>query len=508
MSPRNLAILLICLSSPSCAVPFWQAKTSTELKPPDVDAPFLKVHTPDGDVFVLESWKIDDTQRVVTGAGIHYNTRRDVVERGPLTIPFDRVALLETNRPETVKQPYFAVIGVVGAVSLAGTAFCAISPKSCFGSCPTFYTPDGHLVAEGFSASIARALEAQDVDALWEAHPQNGHVQLRMVNEAVETQVVQYTRLLAAEKPAGGRVLRQGEKYWAATHFVGPLQCLGLAGDCITQLATPDFDEYHSTSDGVDLASRETVELSFPPGEGALGLAISGRTSLISTFIFYQALAYMGENAGRWQTRLEYGLPHTASAMKELMGVLGDIQVEVLTRSGWEDIGTFSEYGPIARETQVLPLPADLPPGPVQVRLDMTRGGWRLDMANLVQLGAQVTPTLVELANVVGPEGSNNGAVTHTLRDPDTYLFTYPGDEYTLDFQLPESINDAELFLDTRGYYYEWMRTDWLPEEDPEKVVLMLGDTDRMLKELAPVWKTMEDQANEVFWNSRVGRPE
>ncbi len=60
----------------------------------------------------------------------------------------------------------------MSGISLAVTAYCIANPKACFGSCPTFYLEDEggrepeRPQAEGFSESIARVLEARDIDAL------------------------------------------------------------------------------------------------------------------------------------------------------------------------------------------------------------------------------------------------------------------------------------------------------------------------------------------------------
>ena len=41
-----------------------------------------------------------------------------------------------------------------------------------------------------------------------------------------------------------------------------------------------------------------------------------------------------------------------------------------------------------------------------------------------------------------------------------------PGDSYELAYDLPAGDN-FELFLDSRGYYLEWMREQWLRDENP-----------------------------------------
>ncbi len=74
-----------------------------------------------------------------------------------------------------VKMMYWVSHGSTGSgISVAMTIYCITNPKACFGSCPTYYADvDGEpmLQAEGFSASVAPALERDDIDALFRTRP-------------------------------------------------------------------------------------------------------------------------------------------------------------------------------------------------------------------------------------------------------------------------------------------------------------------------------------------------
>ena len=60
-----------------------------------------------------------------------------------------------------------------------------------------------------------------------------------------------------------------------------------------------------------------------------------------------------------------------------------------------------------------------------------------------------------------------------------------------------------QLFLESKGYYVEWMRQEWLKEEDPEMVQLMIRNPKEYLKLLAPEYKSREDEMENIFWNSK-----
>src|SRR5688572_12788541 len=142
-----------------------------DLKQPDAAAtldkraPFLKVHLRDGRLYLLEAWQVDSQARTVSGKGQLLGADRVVLGSGLYAVNLDSIALFETNvvQQSSNVNVLTALSVITGAVAIA----CIANPKACFGSCPTFYaaTDDGeHLLAEGFSASVAPSLEATDID--------------------------------------------------------------------------------------------------------------------------------------------------------------------------------------------------------------------------------------------------------------------------------------------------------------------------------------------------------
>ncbi|HSD28956.1 MAG TPA: hypothetical protein VLL75_16780, partial [Vicinamibacteria bacterium] len=60
-----------------------------------------------------------------------------------------------------------------------------------------------------------------------------------------------------------------------------------------------------------------------------------------------------------------------------------------------------------------------------------------------------------------------------------------------------------EIFLESEGFYYEWMRSEWLAEEDPGMAALALADPAEALRRLAPAYKAEEPHLERAFWASR-----
>jgi hypothetical protein len=324
-----------------------------------------------------------------------------------------------------------------------------------------------------------------------------------MRNEALETHAVRRVRLLAAPRPAGGRVLAgPGDRLYPARALVGALECRAPEGDCREALALDDGTARVSPADGAFLAARELVELTFPAARGSCGVVLAARQTLLSTFLFYQTMAYTGRAAGEFLAALERGGPPAGRRALGMARVLGGIDVEVAEGdSPWRPIGTFDEAGPIAGDQRVLPFEAS-GASPLRVRLRLARGHWRLESVALAELGEPVVPSLLE-PFAVERDGHPDEEARASLVEGARHVVTYPRDAYRLRFRLPPSDSPLELFLESEGFYYEWMRGEWLAEEDPAMAALALADPAEALRRLAPAYKAQEGRLEQAFWASR-----
>jgi hypothetical protein len=460
----------------------------------DKRAAYLKVHMKDGQLYVLSKWRVDEAARLVTGEGERFNPARESQAAGSFSVALDDVALIETNVLE--RSPSVAMLAIVTGISAAVTTFCISDPKACFGSCPTFYVADGaeeRLHAEGFSSSIVPSLEARDVDALYRLHPRGRDVIVTMKNEALETHVVRRVRLLAAPRPPGGRVLATaGGEFFAATDLRPIAGCQAETSDCLAKTQAFDGDERFSPSDDRDLARREEIELQLPPADGPRGLLIASRQTLASTYIFYQSLAWLGRSASDTLAALERGDRTIGGAFTRLRDAVGGIDVLAETRDfNWVAAGTVREMGPLAADLVVVPLPAE---ATGRVRLRLARGHWRIDYLASARLGARVEPRVIEPVSVIG---------TRSVAVPPEALTTLPGDAYRYTFRLPNAAGRDELFLESQGYYLEWMRAEWLSEENRARAAVLMLDPERALRVMAPEFKKQEDRMEALFWGSR-----
>jgi len=444
------------------------------------------------------------------------DVNRRVAFVGELGFPIDSVVVFEAASTTEMNPAMQAIaVIVIAAAVIAGIALLAIAiacignPK-CFGSCPTFYASDGTkliLQAEGFSASIAPSLEATDVDALYRARPAGRDFEITMTNEALETHCVRFVHVLAARRPPGGRVFAStAGGFRTAFELRAPLRATGPEGDVLAAVREFDAVERTGTVDSTDLATREIVDLEFAaaPGE-SLGLVVASRQTLLTTYLFYETLAAMGGSAGRWMAVLERGDSTMKRQAVSLGQHLGGIEVLAEDDGVWREIAEFSETGPLATDVRVIPLPGDLRQ-PGRLRLRMTRGHYRLDWLALARLGGAVQP--VRLAPRTARRDSVDApAALATLLEGREVLTTGPGDRYTFSYRLPGDPGDYELFLESRGWYMEWMRQGWIDREDPMRLAQMMLRPRDALRDLAPAYAREQAALEDWFWKSRYARP-
>jgi hypothetical protein len=136
---RLLAVLAVPLGFSLACVHRLERTVTPQLATVDHEAPYLKVHMKNGDLFVLSAWQADEPHKQVTGRGEQLGADRVRVRAGEHRIAMADVALYETNT--IVTSPSIAAMAVVTGASIALSVVCLANPKTCFGSCPTFYAP-------------------------------------------------------------------------------------------------------------------------------------------------------------------------------------------------------------------------------------------------------------------------------------------------------------------------------------------------------------------------------
>lgn len=476
---------------------------------------FLKCHMQNGDVGLLQRWSLNEKGDTIYGAGKYYDFNRNLLQEGPMNIAILDVTLFETNDLNTIRnrdRERIAAQAFMLGINVAGGIICLTNPKACFGSCPTFYLDGSGSVhtsdAEGFSSSIAPALAKTDIDAL-NLTTASRYLELRMKNEALETHVVDQVSLMAVPVEEEQVAFHSSDdQFYTANKTYKPRKALGPEGSCLSLLRASDERERFSRTDSFDLGKKEEIYLEFeaPDQEDSVGIVVQFRQTLVTTFLVYTGLSYMGDEIGDFLYKLETK-DRVRDALSGTRKIHGGIEVWYWQESSgkWVWAGEMYETGPIARNTQMVPWQLDHVPGkPLKVKLVMAKGLWRLDRVALAGGLKKAEAISVSPDGLYAMHEQENRPVTPLL-DRDEYpLVSLPGDDFKIHFSWPHAAGDQwVVFLRSRGYYLEWMRESWIKEKDPSRLRRMLRGDEQVWRELALEFKAMEASADSVFWNSK-----
>ncbi|HEY3373169.1 MAG TPA: hypothetical protein VGK10_20120 [Prolixibacteraceae bacterium] len=479
----------------------------------------IKIHLKDGGLYVLDQWKFTKASDTIIGYGELYNYKRELIkfvqndlsgendQSIPFLIPEGDISLVEANKIMG-NSGNIAALSIVGVPNAIYTIYCITNPKACFGSCPTFYArKNGQwaLMAEGFSSSISPSFEKSDIDMLYGADQASGEMSLKLTNEALETHVIRYVDLLAFPESGEERVYATQEgQFYRASKVMAPRSCVAEEGDCLDLVKAMDRQERYGGADPKNLAQKEEIMLSFDRdgnSDSELGLLMGSKQTLLTTHLFYQVMAYTGNRYGSLVSEVENGNVQLKNRIQKLWDKLGGIEVFIQKEhKKWEKIDEINEMGPIASDVHLIKLPV-LQEGKINLKLRLTKGLWRIDYLALASLVGEETPVRIN-PDMVLKDDSIDGDALNQLVKRDKPLVSLPGDQYELKYKLPTDCT-FQFFLETKGYYLEWMRDGWLEEENLKKAAFAIYFPGLFMRKAAPEYKKAEPQMEKVFWESR-----
>lgn len=476
-------------------------------------SPYLKAHLKNGDVLIFDGpWSVDTVQVMVKGEAMCYDFNRKFLGRNEVSVNIDKVAIFETNSIDRPEKGRITALSILAGLDVALGIVCVTNPKACFGSCPTFYVNENdnfHFAdAEGFSNAISPSMEYFDIDAIQKHKISGKEFSLTMKNEALETHCVNNVKLLAYPTERNERVYQAPNNQFYLSDKVYELKkAESSEGDITDLIASEDRKERFSLADEKNLSSKEEIYLSFEKDadDEDLGLFLNFRQTLMTTYFIYSAMGYMGDEVGDIFAKLERdGQAHKMlkGGLKKELGNL-DVYVWDENESIWVLQDGFYETGPIAPNRQVLPLSTNCSGKEVKVKLVLNKGLWRIDQVALARLNKEVKPFELN-PSFVSSEGKENNQAKLDVLNPERHLISMPGNQFEFTFEMPEENQEYELFLYSKGYYLEWMRSQWLAEKNLLKLRQMLENPKRYLKAEAKAYKEYEQTMEHEFWNSKV----
>jgi hypothetical protein len=475
--------------------------------------PFLKAHMKNGDVFILtESWELDTAHLLVLGSGTRYDLNRAKVKEGMHRLPVDSVLIFETNdKIINSEDGRVAALSILTGLDVALGIFCLTNPKACFGSCPTFYIENHdyihHSDAEGFSNAISPSMEYSDIDALDNAPLISNTFVLRMKNEALETHCVKSLQLIAAPRAEGQRVFHaRDNSFYRSNHLLVPSSVRHAEDDVTALFAKADREEWFSLADPQNMASKEELFFEFDAHdfEGSAGVLVHFRQTLMTTFLIYNAMGYMGDQVSDIFAAIEANSQTREQLNRGIHGELGEIDLFMWdeAKNGWIFQGGLYETGPIAINKQIVPLKNEISGQKIKLKFVLNKGLWRIDHVALANIAEKVEPIVLN-PTLVKESGSESTSALAALISNERHLISMPGDVYSIFYELPDN-EDYELFLNSRGYYLQWMRESWLRDKDLLTLRQMIRKPAKYLKNQAANYKAYEKTMEEAFWGSRI----
>lgn len=487
---------------------------------PEKHVKFLKLHLKDGGLYVLEDWIISSTSDSIFGIGSLYNYKRERIRvihtdspdkknlNERFSIATKDIILAETNKLEN-HNAHLAAISIVGVPMGLVTLYCIANPKACFGSCPTFYAMENNqwkMMAEGFSSSISPSFEKKDIDMLYWADEPKGEVTIKLTNEALETHVIRYVDLLLFPKSPGELVFAtQEEQFFRTSDIKSPLSCQAEEGDCLDLVKEMDRQERFIEADSRNLAQKEEIHFSFNNNPSiSQGLLIGSKQTLMTTHLFYNVMAYTGTHYGSLVAEVENGNTQAKNRIQKLWDKLGGIEIYLQKEDKkWVKIDEINEMGPIASDVHLVKLPP-VKQDQINLKLKLTKGLWRIDYLALASIVGEESPLRIKPSVVLNNDSLDQKAFAQ-LTGQQEPLVTMPGDQFMLHYKIPDDCT-YQYFLETKGYYLEWMREGWLADENLKKAAFAFYFPGRFMRKAAPEYKKVEPTMEKIFWESRYVR--
>jgi hypothetical protein len=472
---RIILAILALFTITTCVI------TRTDVAPVDisgsqpitVSSP-VNVHLNDGSSVHFEDG-LTVSENTVFGSGVVFDERNQVVQEIS-ELPFEDVVAMESVQ-ETTNVPATAAASIaVGAIAFIGAALVAVA---LFGSCPTVYSLAADvpiLEAELFSYSIAPAFQSRDVDRLGISSLIDGSVVLEIRNEMLETHYIDQLELIETTHTATEKVYpgRKGEPI-VASEFVDPVSAIDQdSRDILPSIqhrhnyAWSASDERLARVNETDYLDHLYLEFDLPAGADDPAVILRMRNSMLNTVLFYDimmkgqgfgALDWFGKDLSRFTSSVKTGLWY-----RENMG----LQIDVWNNGRYRSVGRIADQGPIAWSERALQLP-DVKPedGKLKLRLSFVADNWRIDHVSLALKSKVPRSRLIAVETATTEDGLRTDIPAKLARADKEYLITRPGESVQVQFNV--GVNEDNLtrtfFLASDGYYIEWMRSDWLTQE-------------------------------------------
>lgn len=435
-----------------------------------------------------------------------------------IQIPLDSILAMITYGETTSGTRLFGsfLLGITGPPLTFLGIYCILCPKCCFGSCPTIYTYDGqnyNLEAELFSECISRQLENSDIDLLRQ-NIIDDTLKLKITNEALETHYINKFEIFTAEHPLGTKVFPSiNDKLILVSNLSSAISAENKEGIDITGLLTYDDNKYYRS--GIEKVSElkkgivfDYIDIKLPSSpNNSTKLIMKYRNTLLSTTLFYDVvLGSQGVNGLNWTNRMNEDAVYAAQ-FKMIYETFSGIKLSILKNGVWKSISKFKDVGPLNWKY----LSAEIPQSnhkEQSIRLEFIPDNFMIDYIGFDSTNLsddKIETRIVYPSQIIDGSGAIvNEASEFMQSDDKSYLKTDPGDSYYLKYFIPSKENiEQTTFINSKGYYNEWVRGNWIRNEN-KNYTFDLYDIKGTLSYLADCWLENSTLLEEEFFNSRI----
>ena len=429
-----------------------------------------------------------------------------------IQVPLDSVLALEYYKRAWQFAPTILTIpALVPPVSLLLVAI--------FGSCPTIYSCDGenyYLEAEAFSYSIAKMFESSDLDRLDNGKEINGTYSIKVTNEALETHYINLLSVLTVE---------HSKEYEAFPTKDDKIVLFGkeskivrasskISDNIIDLISERDDNWYQSDSSILKQLTQSVTEdwldisVEVPDSADKLVLALKIRNTLLNTILLYdlmldsqdaKAIDWLGSKTSNWFYAWRF-----YNWYKKYFG----LRIQLYDGKEYREITRISDTGPIVWHQEAVEL--DVKRGELaKIRLSFLPDNWAIDWIGIsFDTHENYKSQLHSCSEIRNLNNKNEDDLLKLFSEKDdTYLVTYPGQEYILDFNINPVSEKYKYtyFVKSHGFYIEWLRQQWLRQESTNLSDLPEFElNDYTIMKTAQLWLDKKSSFEKQFYESRI----
>lgn len=471
-----LTLMMFLVTATGCST--WKVQPLTKLSYPDYQLvrESARFHLADGRIVTMEVVEVD--YPLVRGRPLH-DLPHDELGRD-IHMSLDNSNLVEVDCRDVTKLELHKTSGSATAIAIvAGFAVAVILilaaasddepsySSSSTSSCPVLYVSGGGgevLVGEPYAGAAAKSIQRRDLLALPAGCAETARLDLRLTNEARETQYTDAARLVLVDHAGGTRIVATNEQDALAVGEARPARDVTtLDGtDVTTLVANTDSLQWETDLSGCvgrpEFPLVEGLVASFTPpaGGGQPVLELDLGNTYWLDLVMNRFLALLGD---RFESGMERaGHERTGPRLRSWLTREGvDLKVEVRSADGWREVGCVRPVGPLALRRVAVPLPADLAAGaePLSVRLTGGAGFWRVDRIALsAAAAAPITVRRLDPLTVTDQDGHDQRGLV-TAEDGRCQALERIGDTIALTFAVPPAAPGLarSAFFESSGYY-------------------------------------------------------